>query len=109
MAGIWERIKKGAPQRIGGHVLETLLVFRIDPADFTDAQLEAGINDLLSEDNYDSLTSLEVVDVVAMSNAIRNAGGAAAQLLQLTKTKGAIASAAWGSINETQFRTISGI
>lgn len=104
MAGIWERIKETADDRLAVHLLEAAIVLHQTNA-FTKAQILAGLNAELNT----PLTTAEETDLNAIMDALDTSGTVTNRLVYLAKVKAWTIAAEHGSVTEAQFRTGLGI
>lgn len=104
MAGIWERIKSDAPNRISSHLIDAAFVF-VNTGTFTNQQVINAINSTTEV----PLTQLEINDLSNISSVLSNSGSATNKLIYLEKIKSAFICAEMNIINESTFRNILGI
>ena len=104
MAGIWERIKSDAQDRVSSHLLDAAYVF-VHTGTFTNNQVVNAINGTIEI----PLTVEEKTDLSNISKALSNAGSVTNKLVYLEKIKSAFICAEIGIINEATFRSLLGI
>jgi hypothetical protein len=104
MAGIYERIKPTAIDRVGSHLIDSAYVF-IHTGTFTNQQVLNAINSTVET----PLTAAETTDLTNISTALSNAGSVTNKLVYLEKIKAAFICAEIGVINEATFRSALGI
>lgn len=104
MAGIWERVKSNADDRVGSHLIDASYVL-IHTGTFTTNQVLTAINGTIAN----PLTASEQTDLNNISTALSNAGSVTNKLVYLEKIKAIFVAAEMGLINETTFRSALGI
>lgn len=104
MAGIYERIKPSAEDRVSSHLLDAAFVF-IHSGNFTNQQVANAIDNTIGS----PLTNEEKTDLSNISTQLVNAGNLTNKLLYLEKIKAAFMLVEMGVINETTFRSLLGI
>lgn len=104
MAGIWERVKSTATDRLSSHLLDAAMVFRGDGT-FTAQQ----ILDVLNAHVSNPLEGAELTDLSAIVTVLSGTSGAANKLVYKEKVKAALLCAEMGAINEATFRSVLGI
>ena len=111
MAGLWERIKPGADDRVSVHLLESGLggVYideHSDPGNgFTRLQVRDAINSLLAS----PLTAGEEADLVAIADVIDGLANNNLRQDYLIKLNALTIAAEMGVVTEATFRTKLGI
>jgi hypothetical protein len=104
MAGIFERVKQTATDRVPSHLLEAAFLFK-DKAIFTNQQ----IVDALNAKVQTPLAGAELTDLANIATALAGAGSLTNRMDYLNKVRAAFIGAESGSITEAQFRSILGI
>jgi hypothetical protein len=110
MAGIFERVKQTATDRVPSHQLDAAFVFK-ELAIFTNQQLIDDINRVATANNHPerALTAAETTDLQNIATALAGAGSATNRLIYLQRLRATFYAAESGSITEAQFRSILGI
>jgi hypothetical protein len=104
MAGIFERVKQTATDRVPSHLLEAAFVFK-DLGTFTNQQIIDALNAKVTT----PLAGAELTDLTNIATALAGAGSATNKLTYKEKIRAAFIGAESGSITEAQFRSILGI
>jgi hypothetical protein len=110
MAGIFERVKSTATDRVPSHQLDSAFVFK-ELAIFTNQQLLDDINRVATANNHPerALTAAEITDLQNIAAALAAAGSVNARHIYFQRLRAAFYAAEIGSITEAQFRSILGI
>ena len=104
MAGIWERVKVDAADRISSHLLDAAFVFNAT-GDFTQQQIIDAINSKI----VSPLAGAELTDLGNITSQMSAQGTATLKLVYLEKVRAAMLCAEMNLFNETTFRSILGI
>lgn len=82
MAGIWERVKPDAADRVASHLIDAIFVFK-HTGTFSDSQILSSLNKTLQS----PLNASEITDLTNISTALSNTSGVANKLVYLEKIK----------------------
>jgi hypothetical protein len=104
MAGLWERVKRDAEDRIAVHFLEAGFTLHYDGT-FTMQQLKNGLNSMLQT----PLTPEETADLDAIGAQVLAAPTLPDALLYLAQLMAWTIAAEAGKVQETAFRTGLGL
>ena len=104
MAGLWERIKNTAEERVGVHLLEAGIVLHATNA-FTKTQIRDAINTTLTT----PLSVAETTDLELIVDKLDAELTTILKLVYLEKVKAWTIAAEHGVVTETQFRSALGI
>lgn len=104
MAGIWERVKLTAVNRVPVHLIEASFIFK-DIGTFTNQQILDALNGAISA----PLESAEITDLQNIAATLAGVGSTTNHLVQMGKIRAAFTGAEAGAITEAQFRNILGI
>ncbi len=104
MAGIWERVRGDADDRINAHLFEAAFVFNATGT-FTEQQIINALNDNL----ISPLTANELTDLNNITSQMSLQANNTLKLIYMEKIKSALICAEVGVINEVTFRSILNI
>jgi hypothetical protein len=104
MAGIFERLKPSAVDRVSAHLLDAAFVFNAT-GDFTTTQLKNGINGTLAS----PLAGAELTDIDNIATQLAAQANNTLKIIYFEKVKAATICVEMGVMNEATFRSVLGI
>jgi hypothetical protein len=104
MAGLWERIRVDAADRVSNHLLAAALVMH-QTSGFSDAQILAAVNTSVQT----PLTAAEQDDLAALAAVLDTQGSVTNRLVWLAKCEAWCLAAEHGVVTEAQWRAALGV